>query len=94
MIETKINPAFERDFYWINPQSVVIPKGKLKRNEICVCTAVIILKLSWNFISDRKIEDNKMKRQDESRADWHEESLDEPLDESVSARRTKTLFQS
>jgi len=29
-IETKINPAFERDFYWINPQSVVIPKGKLK----------------------------------------------------------------
>ena len=29
-IETNINPAFERDFYWINPQSVVIPKGKLK----------------------------------------------------------------
>jgi hypothetical protein len=21
---------FERDFYWINPQSVVIPKGKLQ----------------------------------------------------------------
>ena len=23
----------ERDFYWINPQSVVIPKGKLQTKE-------------------------------------------------------------
>ena len=28
MIVKKVN---ERDFYWINPQSVVIPKGKLHK---------------------------------------------------------------